>query len=233
MALQNEKRPRIAADKREPDEVCDCLEALGAELELKQLELGDYQVSDRLIIERKTRADFESSILDGRLFSQAEGLSSSTAGRIVFIIEGSPDSDTRISRSALLGAYSSLIADFGCTVFFTKSPQATAELVFHLACHEQLSRKQSFSVYAKRKAKTFPEQQRAIIEALPNVGPKLALSLLEYFDTVENIATAPESELASVDKIGKDKAAKIRKVFSLRYKPKESNESQTDTSDDK
>jgi ERCC4-type nuclease len=118
-----------------------------------------------------------------------------------------------------LGAYASIIADFGCSLFFTRSSQATAELLFHLACHEQLSKKQSLSIYAKRKAHTLPEQQRAIAEALPNVGPKLAHALLAYFDTLENLATAPESELAAVDKIGKLKAAKLRHLFSTRYKP--------------
>jgi ERCC4-type nuclease len=217
-SMAEQKHPKIAVDSREPDEICDYLEALGAELELLQLSLGDYQVSDRLIIERKTRADFESSIVDGRLFTQIAGLCEE-GRRIVLLVEGSGDSESRLARGALLGAYASIIADFGCSLFFTRSAQATAELVFNLACHEQLSKSQSLSIYAKRKAHTLAEQQRAIAEALPNVGPKLAHSLLSYFDTLENLATAPESELAEVEKIGKQKAAKLRHLFSTRYLP--------------
>lgn len=216
--MAKDKHPRIAVDSREPDGICDYLEALGAQIEIKQLELGDYQASDRLLVERKTRADFESSIVDGRIWHQLSGLVSE-GRRIVVVVEGAPDTESRLSREALLGAYAAVISDFGCALFFTRSMTATAELVFHLACHEQLSRRQSLSVYAKRKARTLPDQQRAVMEALPSVGPKLAHALLSYFDTIENVASAPESELAQVEKLGKKKAGELRKLFSTRYKP--------------
>ncbi|MCX6773327.1 MAG: helix-hairpin-helix domain-containing protein [Candidatus Micrarchaeota archaeon] len=213
------KQPRVVVDKREPDEVCDALEALGAEIELKQLELGDYQASDRLIIERKTRADFEASIIDGRLFSQVSDLSGAMQ-RVVVIVEGDPPNtaDSRLSKAALLGAYSSIISDFGCTLFFTRSPSATAELVYALAAHEQIAKKQSLSVYAKRKSITIGQKQRAIVEAMPNVGPTLARALLEYFNTVENVMSAPESELKEVAKLGQKRAKELRELLSTRYK---------------
>ena len=199
--------------------MCDSLEAMGAEIELRQLELGDYQVSDRLVVERKTRADFESSILDGRLFSQVSALAFSFE-RVVVVVEGSADADSRLSRAALLGAYSSIISDFGCAIFFTRSPSATAELVYALAKHEQLAKKQPLSVYAKRKAIGMGAQQRAVIESLPNVGPTLARALLGYFDTVENVITAPESELREVGKIGEKKAKQLRQLLTTRYREK-------------
>jgi Fanconi anemia group M protein len=216
--VPEEKKAKIVIDNREPDEICDELESLGAEIELRQLELADYQLSDRLAVERKTRADFESSIFDGRLFSQLRDLSTAFE-RVVVIVEGSPDSESRLSRAALLGAYSSVISDYGCAIFFTRSPSTTAEMVFALAKHEQLAKKQSLSVYAKRKAITLPDQQRAIVESLPSVGPTMARALLDYFQTVENIMTAPESELREVEKMGEKKAKQLRTVISSRYKP--------------
>ncbi|VVB99246.1 3'-flap repair endonuclease Xpf [uncultured archaeon] len=215
--MADAKKPRIVVDNREPDSICDELEAMGAELEIKQLELGDYQASDRLIVERKTRTDFESSIMDGRLFNQVSELAAAVP-RVVLVVEGSPDSESRINRKALLGAYSSLISDFGCSLFFTRSPSGTAELVYTLAAHEQLAKSQPLSVYAKRKPLTLATRQRAIVESLPNVGPTLARALLEYFDTVENVMTAPESELKEVEKIGEKKAKELRKAISSRYK---------------
>lgn len=212
-----EKRPKIVVDNREPDEICDYLEGLGAELEMRQLSIGDYQLSDRLVVERKTRDDFESSIVDGRLFSQVAALTSAVE-RVVLIVEGDAQEKTRLSRNALLGAYSSLISDFGCTLFFTKSPSSTADMLFALACHEQISKNRLISVYAKRKAHSVSEQQLAVVESLPNVGPTLARALLDYFDTVENVMTAPESELLQVGKIGKKKAEALRKMLSTRYK---------------
>jgi Fanconi anemia group M protein len=225
--MADEKKVKIVADNREPDEICDCLEALGAELEVKQLELGDYLLSDRLLVERKTRTDFEASILDGRLFSQAADLTAAVP-RVVVIVEGSPDYESRLNRASLLGAYSSLISDFGCALFFTRSQSATAEMLFALAKHDQLAKARALPVYAKRKAKTLSEQQRAVVEALPNVGPKLAESLLQYFDTVENVMSAPESELREVGKIGEKTAKELRKMLSTRYKPGKESENNTD-----
>ena len=212
------KKPKIVADNREPDSVCDSLEALGAEIEIRQLEIGDYLLSDRLVVERKTRADFEASIVDGRLFSQVSDLCAALP-RVVVIVEGDAPDESRLSRGALLGAYSSLISDFGCVLFFTRSPSATAEMLYSLAHHEQIAKSRATPVYAKRKAKSFADQQRAVVEALPNVGPALSEALLKYFDTVENVMSAPESELLEVGKIGKKKAAEIRKLLTLRYIP--------------
>ncbi|MFA5929788.1 MAG: ERCC4 domain-containing protein [Candidatus Micrarchaeia archaeon] len=213
------KKPKIMADHREPDSVCDSLEAMGAEVEMRQLEMGDYLLSDRLVVERKTRADFEASIFDGRLFSQVSDLCEALP-RVVVIVEGDAPEESRLSRAALLGAYSSLISDFGCVLFFTRSPSATAEMLYALAHHEQLAKSRAAPVYAKRKARGFADQQRAVVEALPNVGPTLAEALLQYFDTVENVMSAPESELQEVGKVGKKKASELRKLLSTRYMPK-------------
>jgi Fanconi anemia group M protein len=218
--LEDGKKVKIIVDNREPEEICDLLESMGAEIELAALEVGDYQLSDRLAVERKTREDFEASIIDGRLFSQISGLCLAMP-RIVVIVEGSPDYESRISRAALLGAYSSVISDFGCSLFFTRSPSSTAEILFALARHEQVAKKQPLPVYPKRKARTIAQQQRGIIESLPNVGPKLARQLLRYFQTVENVMTAPESELMQVGKIGQKKAKQLRHIISSRYKEEE------------
>ena len=212
------KKPKIVADNREPDSVCDSLEALGAEIDVRQLEIGDYLLSDRLVVERKTREDFEASIVDGRLFSQVSDLCAALP-RVIVIVEGDAPEEGRLSRAALLGAYSALISDFGCALFFTRSPSATAEMLYALAHHEQLAKLRAAPVYAKRKARSFADQQRAVVEALPNVGPTLAEALLKYFDTVENMMSAPESELLEVGKIGRKKAAELRKLLSMRYMP--------------
>ncbi|MEM4634112.1 MAG: ERCC4 domain-containing protein [Candidatus Anstonellaceae archaeon] len=217
-------KPKVLVDFREPEEVCDALEAAGADIELCTLELGDYQLSDRLVVERKTRADFESSIIDGRLFNQISQLCLAVP-RVVLVVEGSPDGESRISRAALLGAYSSLISDFGCSVFFTRSHSSTAELIFALASHER-SKRRPLSVYPKKKALSVAAQQRAIVESLPSVGPKLAKSLLKYFQTVENVMCAPESELREVGKIGQKKARLIRQILSSRYKEEDDQEYQ-------
>lgn len=212
--------PKIIADERERSGIIGELRALGAEVEVKTLQIADFLASDHVAIERKTRADFESSIMDGRLFSQAAAMAEAYP-RAILVVEGGQEYETRISRAALLGAYSSLVTDFGISLFFTRSLSATAELVFAIAKHEQLVRKTPASVFAKRKALTLAQQQRAIIESLPNVGPTLARKLLDYFYTVENVITAPESELREIDKMGEKKARELRRILAYRYKPED------------
>ncbi len=55
----------IYADHRETKSgIPSALEDLGAEVIVKTLEVGDYHVSDDVIIERKTTSDFIHSIID-------------------------------------------------------------------------------------------------------------------------------------------------------------------------
>ena len=65
------------------------LESKGLEITLKNLEVGDYVVSDRVAVERKTAQDFVASIIDPErnLFRQIADLSRSYE-RPVLILEG-------------------------------------------------------------------------------------------------------------------------------------------------
>ncbi|MEM4554590.1 MAG: ERCC4 domain-containing protein [Candidatus Anstonellaceae archaeon] len=215
--MQQRQSPKIMVDAREPEYICDSLEAAGAEIQILTLPLGDYQLSERLVVERKTRQDFEASIVDGRLFSQI-ALLCSTLPRVVVVVEGLPSEQQRLSKNALLGAYASLISDFGCSLFFTSSPAATSELLYALACHEQFARREPPPAIQKKKATTMAQKQLAVVESLPGIGPKLARQLLNYFDTIENIATAPESELMQAGKLGQKKAKLLRQLFTSRFK---------------
>jgi Fanconi anemia group M protein len=215
-----EHRPahvEIYADEREPDAIR-ALSDLGALVHRKALPVADFVLSGRTAAERKTRHDFEQSVFDGRLFDQAKRLTEAYE-RVVLIVEGEEDAG-RMHRNALLGAYSSLITDYGISLFFTQDIDATAELLFAIAKHEQLAKKQPLRVYARRKALTLSDQQKGIIESLPNVGPKLASELLDYFGNVENVMTAPESELAQVGRLGEKRAKSLRKVVLALYDPK-------------
>ena len=66
-------RHTLAADDREPESVVSALRSLRrVQVSLRRLKLGDYVVDGRLLIERKTLPDFALSIVQGRLFRQAE-----------------------------------------------------------------------------------------------------------------------------------------------------------------
>ena len=58
----------------------------GIPILFENLEIGDYIIGD-LIIERKTSKDFIASVFDGRIFQQANKITSYT-NRAILLIEG-------------------------------------------------------------------------------------------------------------------------------------------------
>lgn len=215
-------RAQIAMDARECPLFRALLESHGAEVSVSPLSAGDFICSDRVAIERKTRADFESSVIDGRLFDQLARLASSYA-RTILIVEGK-EATGALKKPSLLGAYSSVITDYGAGIFFTSSPKSTSELIYAIAKHEQLLEKRPLRVCGRPKGKTLPQNQRAIVEMLPMVGPKMARALLENFGTVENVFHAPEEELLKVEGMGKKKAKAIRMALSTPFEPRDSHD---------
>ncbi|MGB9674909.1 MAG: ERCC4 domain-containing protein, partial [Nanopusillaceae archaeon] len=77
----------ILIDNREKDSgIPNILKDKGIPILFENLEIGDYIIGD-IIIERKTSKDFISSIFDGRIFNQANKITSYTS-KAVLLIEG-------------------------------------------------------------------------------------------------------------------------------------------------
>lgn len=208
---------KIIVDHREDNFFVELLMSLGALVEKKQLVVADFLCSFRLAVERKSRSDFEQSIIDGRLFSQIPNLLENYE-RSVIIIEGTAD-EGRISRNAILGTYATIIADYGIALFFTKDKESTAELVYHLAKHEQMAKKHPMRIFARRKTLTASQAARAVLESLPGVGPKSAKLLLVKFATLKGVFEATESDLAH--EIGPKKAKIVKSLINFAYHEKE------------
>ena len=203
LEAEDREKVKIIIDHRESQLFDEYLEEMGAVVKRQVLDIGDFVCSSKLVVERKTRADFESSIIDGRLFTQLHQLSSNYPA-VVLIVEGmKKDAPERIRREAILGTYATIMADFGVSLIFTKDMKATAELLFAIGKHEQIARKHPLRIFAKRKTFTPSQTQRSIIEMLPTVGPKLAQALLNHFGTVDRVITASERELLEVPGLGK------------------------------
>ena len=213
--MENEDKVKVVLDHREPKNIIENLEELGANIEIKQLETGDYITSEKTIIERKSKPDFEQSIIDQRLFRQIVKLKEYYEN-VIIIVEGN-EPYLRIKRNAILGAYTSIITDFKCSLFFTRNKKTTCEMIYAIAKHEQFANKKMIKIYGKRKGRTLSEQQRGMIEALPKIGPQLAINLLENMGSVQNIANSNIKELTKIPGIGKKKANEIIKVAQSGY----------------
>ncbi len=211
----------IIIDERERGDYERLLREAGAAVERQTLSVGDFVLSERLAAERKTRADFEASIMDGRLFEQAARLAGAYP-RAIMVVEGERGEGRteRVGRAAVLGAYSALVAELGVSLFFTKTAEATVELLMAMAKYEQLNKDRPMRVMAKPKSLTLEQYQRAAVEVLPGVGPKMAKELLIYFGSVANVVAADEKKLQEVPKMGPKKAKMIRRVLDGVYECK-------------
>ncbi|MDE1856901.1 MAG: hypothetical protein KGH98_02335 [Candidatus Micrarchaeota archaeon] len=182
---------------------------------MQTLPIGDYLISDRVCIERKTVSDFESSIISGRLFDQAERLKQHYQSPII-ILEG--DSELfRLHRRVIIGTIATLYIDYGIEVLLSGSQEETAEIISSLAKHEQDGHKREPSAKGGLRAYTTSQYQEYMVANLPGVGMVLARSLLKHFGSLKGLANATPEDLMKIEKIGKKKAERIFETLNERY----------------
>src|SRR3989337_4183530 len=93
---------RIIVDEREKKSgIPDLLKAVGVNIEMKMLPLGDYIVAPETVVERKTINDLVSSIFDGRLFDQCTRLKQHFHNPII-LMEGTVVEIEKITGSPLV-----------------------------------------------------------------------------------------------------------------------------------
>lgn len=180
------------------------------EIECTRLDVGDFQVNDAVLIERKTAKDFAASLIDGRLFSQASRLVQSPL-RPAYIIEGTADEwkSLKVKRPAIQGALISLMLIFDIPVLRSNDPAETAHLVYYTG--QQLIRAQGDGCVPIRriKAKRRSTRKRHVLQSLPGIGPDRANRLLDHFGSVRACLAANAEELATIPGIGLTTARKI------------------------
>ena len=212
-----EKGIEIHADYREKGSgVLKKLSELGVDLSLEKLEVGDYLISDNLVIEFKTVPDFVDSLIDKRLFTQVKSMKKYK--KQLIILEGEEDLyvQRNLHPNAIRGMLATISVGYGIPILQTKNSDDTALLIAQIAKREQNKEDKDFT-YHSAKPLTLKEQQEYIISALPGVGPILSKPLLEKFGSVKKILNASIEELKKVDLIGDIKASKIKEVVDSNY----------------
>jgi len=213
-----EESALISVDPRERG-MAKRLEAMGVGVVLKNLEVGDYVISDRVAIERKTAADFVDSLVDPErgLFGQISDLARNYE-KPVLILEGRDFYVRQVNPQAIRGALISIALDFGVPVVPTENEEETASVIALMARREQEERSGAYDVHGKKTHRTLKEQQEYILSSIPGVGPMVAQNLLKHFDSVKRVITASQEELVEVDLVGPKTAERIREVVSGAYK---------------
>jgi DNA excision repair protein ERCC-4 len=206
----------IEADDREARSgVAAALESLeGVTVRVRRLVTGDYVVAGRCVIERKTVADFATSVMDGRLFRQAARLNRGEHAAAV-ILEGrwSDLADSGIRREALQGAMVSLSVVFALPVLRSLDAGETARLLVYAG--QQLGRVADGTAPVRHGFRPRGERRRRlfILEGLPGIGPRRAAQLLDRFGTVAAFMQAGEEELLALPGMGPATVERLRRIL--------------------
>jgi DNA excision repair protein ERCC-4 len=209
---------RIIVDEREKKSgIPDLLKAVGVNIEITTLPVGDYIVAPEIVVERKSIRDLISSIFDGRLFDQCNRLREHFQHPVI-LMEGDVDEIEEFTENPLVfyGAISSVAIDFKIPVIPTPNATHTAKLLVSMSSRKE-AQKGPFLKKIK-KSSDLQRQQLSVLCSLPGVGEKLATRMLEKFGTPLRVLSASSVELAKVDGLGAERAKKIKAMLESKSK---------------
>jgi ERCC4-type nuclease len=181
-------------------------------MEARVLAVGDYILSERLVIERKTASDLVASIKDRRLWEQADRLKEAYPA-VILIVEGEVE---RFPDEGWKGALGSVMAMGGISVLTTSDVDESAAWIARLARREAKGPVRARG--GKRKPKDPDRLLESILTSLPGISGVGAAKLLEHFGTVAAVFAANENELLAVPGVGRKRAHELAMLFALRWR---------------
>ena len=170
------------------------------------LAVGDYDLGDGVLVERKQARDLLRCIEDHSLFSQTAALAEASSRAFVVIEDDIYEPVGKIPNVGRRAAITFLAVLRNVSVVLTRDQRETAEWLHQIAVHAQ----QGAADPGLRgpKGTTLTTQQEFFLQGLPRIGPQNAVKLLRRFGTGAGVVAASEMELAEV--IGKKTAATVR-----------------------
>jgi ERCC4-type nuclease len=228
---------KLFIDHRERQMVT-LVEDVCEETVLTQLPIGDYVLisdSEAIVVERKTVADFVSSVRSNRLWDQLLRMMKTVTvfeypvKRRMLLIHGSVDTylkkmenrsknDSSVYWSQLMGAYLEIVYVYNTPIIYAESDNAFKAFLRILVKRESTGMNDKLpraKWYMKPVKANLPvkDRKKYVLSSLPYIGNRLAENLLTHFHTISNVASASVEELQNVPKIGKKKAALIYTMF--------------------
>jgi DNA excision repair protein ERCC-4 len=182
------------------------------DVQMVHLPIGDYFIGGGVIVERKTYADFATSLTDGRLFPQAATLARSPH-RPVLLLEGpKPRHMPDVHPHALKGALVSPGRDVAAaSTSRARSRRLHANL--GVPCATAGAVGAGHLATLRSKTETPCLEETVPVAGSPRVGPALANQLMRQFGSIERVITAEETALMQIRGIGPKKAAQIRQLL--------------------
>src|SRR4051794_23441674 len=182
-----------------------------------RLPVGDYVVSDRVVIERKGPPDLAASIKDRRLFEQLARLADAYPS-VVLIVEGDP---VHMHQAAWTGALGRALT-LGASVLRTSDTRDTAQWIARLYRLEGKPASQPRGLPRVRRP-TPDDVQTAedVLRCLPGISTVGASRLLAHFGSLERVFAAGHEELLQVRGIGPVRARTLDRLFRATAPPEQ------------
>ena len=211
--------PRIVCDVHEiRSGVPAHLAGLGAEVEIRGLERGDYLVAVNALVERKTIPDLHSSIVKGRFWAQIAKIR--LARRPYLLLEGRSLYSGSIAEEAVRGLCVA-VADLGVTIVRTENARDTAAWLIEIAAGGAPIRDRP--VFAQRPQSTENAPAVTALAAAAGVSVETARAVLERFQTLLAVGQATIDDLRAVPGVGAKRAEAISDLFHERQSLTRSN----------
>ncbi|MHA2238289.1 MAG: ERCC4 domain-containing protein, partial [Candidatus Hodarchaeales archaeon] len=222
IAGESEHPPSIVIDSREASgRIPRLLKELGAEISTEKLQIGDYILSDRVIVEYKRYSDFIKSIIDGRLFQSTSSSQDSQLVRltsynfpILLIQLESDDKPSSLNINSIMGAISSIILDFRISIILTESDLESATFLHQVAKREQNKSSSRPSLPSiTKKDQTVEIIQTFMLTSIPGINLTKAHEILKVYKSISELVTASPEDLAAIPSIGPKLASRIYNIL--------------------
>lgn len=210
----------ILVDKREPKSLAEKLKNK-IDYEITYLEIGDYQISDDIVIERKAIADLINSLVygDKRIWKQLSNLSQYKYPILAITNWNERWKSFYFTNSnhihkSVMSFLASAILKFGVTVLFFDSDEEFLDFIIYL--EKNIHKSGSRPIPKLRKPLNDNEVLENILAQIPGIGLSKAKLLLNEFKSLENLAFNLDS-LEQINGLGKKASEKVKYYFRKRY----------------
>ena len=202
--------PRVYVDFRErKNRIPEKLSAHGCEVCFAALATADYILSEDIGIEVKIGEDFHKSLVDGRLFSEAEKMAANFSAPLFLLVGAKP------STPQQTGAVCALAVKFRIPVLFVENEDLAAEMIATIA--KQYQTRRDFAPRGKKSGRTATDIAVDMLCRIPGVGPKTAKKILTRFATLRSVANSSMRALTETPGISQKLAENIYGIFNHEY----------------
>lgn len=187
------------------------LRSLGIDVIERPLPAGDYAVSERCLVERKSIRDLHASVYNGRFWRQIGALRRACDWPYL-LLEGPWLYDGALGAEGVRGLLLA-VSDLGVTVIRSQDATDSAHWIRRILIRRTRPVQRNRPTYAQRPPRRpFRPPAEEALAAAPGISIDTAARLLEHFGSLIQVLLASSDELRSVRGIGARRAQAIQEL---------------------